>query len=353
MGGNGTGGISTAVAGNGGDGLEYDISGTATWYAGGGGGSNHRNAGGFGGEGGGGRGAMGTTPGVSGTDGFGGGGGGGYGTSAAGHGGSGTVIVRYEGDAISSSGTVTNPSGATVHTFSTTGSTTLNTSLDLTALTPDFLSQRLEATLSGNLTGTGGIALTGGGTLVLSGDSDYTGDTTVSEGILRVNGSITSDVGVNGGTLGGSGSTGGIAVQNGGIVAPGNSIGTLTVESATFNDGTLSIELGTGTDTLVVLGDLNLTDGNSILWLESIAGWAGYSFDPILQVGGTTDGWFGSVYYNGDLISDPFQAQSINGGQLMWDGGDLLLIPEPASALLLGFASLVLTLSMRRRKMRD
>ena len=106
-GGGGAGGIgaSTAntrnhVAGNGGAGIAYSITGTSTFYGGGGGGAtciSGCTAGarvGTGGNGGGGNGGHGGASPVNGTDGLGGGGGGSQ-TGLGARGGSGTVIVRY------------------------------------------------------------------------------------------------------------------------------------------------------------------------------------------------------------------------------------------------------------------
>jgi hypothetical protein len=114
------------LPGAGGVGLAYNISGTLTYYAGGGGGSNRNGVGASGGLGGGG--AGGTSP-VAGTANTGGGGGGtgfggygGGGTSAAG--GSGIVIVRYFGPARATGGTITSVGGYTIHTFTTVGSST-------------------------------------------------------------------------------------------------------------------------------------------------------------------------------------------------------------------------------------
>jgi len=85
--------------GHGGDGLEYSISGVASYYAGGGGGGADSSPG-VGGQGGGGSGVVYTsaTGGVDGTANTGGGGGGGASRTASapgGHGGSGIVIIRY------------------------------------------------------------------------------------------------------------------------------------------------------------------------------------------------------------------------------------------------------------------
>ncbi len=80
-------------------------------------------------------------------------------------------------------------------------------------------------TLAGSISGTGGLDKIGSGTLLLTGASTYTGETSVNEGVLKVDGSLVSAVSVNeGGTLMGTGTIGGLEVGSGGIVAPGNSI---------------------------------------------------------------------------------------------------------------------------------
>jgi hypothetical protein len=88
--------LSGAVGGTGGAGKQYSISGTCTYYAGGGGGSG--SSGGQGGQGGGGNGNQGGGPGGSGQANKGGGGGGASsppGQQTGGSGGKGIVIVSY------------------------------------------------------------------------------------------------------------------------------------------------------------------------------------------------------------------------------------------------------------------
>ena len=107
-GGGGKGGAGTnggsSIGGNGGAGVSNDITGTATFYAGGGGGGGNGGASGAGGSGGNGGGGAGSATGAvaptAGTPNTGGGGGGAGGAVAGGvgaNGGSGIVVVRYQG----------------------------------------------------------------------------------------------------------------------------------------------------------------------------------------------------------------------------------------------------------------
>ena len=130
-----------------------------------------------------------------------------------------------------------------------------------------------NSTYAGSVNGTaGGLIKQGGGEFTLSGTNTYTGTTTVSEGTLLVNGSITSDTTVNdGATLGGTGSiNGNVTAAGTGTVNPGNSPGTLTVTgnysaSTTFevNSPYLTAGLDGDYDQIVVDGAANKIDLNS------------------------------------------------------------------------------------------
>ncbi len=74
---------------------------------------------------------------------------------------------------------------------------------------------------AGAISGTGSLTKIGANTLIMTGDSNYTGPTTVDIGELQMRGSITSDVTVNAaGVLSGTGRVG--SLNNSGIVQPGD-----------------------------------------------------------------------------------------------------------------------------------
>jgi fibronectin-binding autotransporter adhesin len=88
-------------------------------------------------------------------------------------------------------------------------------------------------------TGLVGVTKSGPGTWRLDGANTYTGATTVSAGLLRVNGSLAAGSAVNvadGATLGGTGTVAGAIVLNG-TISPGASTGQITTGAQTWNEG--------------------------------------------------------------------------------------------------------------------
>jgi autotransporter-associated beta strand protein len=107
-------------------------------------------------------------------------------------------------------------------------------------------------TFSGNIVDSGGdddtvsLIKTGGGTQILTGTNNYVGNTTVNGGTLIINGNIsTSSLTTvqSGGTLGGSGAVGSLTVDSGGFLNPGNSPGILSVDGDYIQLGTVNIEI--------------------------------------------------------------------------------------------------------------
>ena len=130
-----------------------------------------------------------------------------------------------------------------------------------------------SAIIDAEITGTNGLSKYGTGTLILSGDNTYSGNTSVDAGTLAINGSLsdTSDVMVSSdGTLTGSGTINGDVTVSGGTIAPGyNGAGTLTLGSLVLDDAaTLTFDLNDTSDTLVITGDVTL-DGTLSFTLDN------------------------------------------------------------------------------------
>ncbi len=128
----------------------------------------------------------------------------------------------------------------------------LTSSIDatLSGTTSTIDTNGFNATFSGVFSGSGGLTKSGTGTLRLPGDHTYTGDTSIEEGNLILNGSIASVETVvhSAGLLGGIGTIGGRLV-NSGIVSPGDPVGTpgkLTVRGdfVQSSGGALHIDVG-------------------------------------------------------------------------------------------------------------
>ena len=212
------------------------------------------------------------------------------------------------------------------------------------------------------LAGTAGAIKTTAGTVTLTKTNTYTGATTVSNGALIVEGSIsTSSLTTvqSGATLGGSGTVGALTVDNGAFHTPGSSPGIQNTGNYS-NAGTLAIEIngvtvGTDYDQVKTTGTVTLSGLLSITM--------GYTpADNALFFILANDG--------ADAISGTFSNASINGNtynlggqdfvisyfgdsaaQTFTGGNDFVLravvIPEPRAALL---GSLGMLMLLRRRR---
>jgi autotransporter-associated beta strand protein len=208
----------------------------------------------------------------------------------------------------------------------------------------------VPVTLSGTLSGVGGLDKQGDGILTLTAASSYVGPTKVYKGTLLVNGSLSSVVTANSGsTIGGSGSVGGLNVLSGATLSVGTSPGTMTVNGSVTLSGNDLVEIASSTsyDQLIVHGGTTTLGGTLTVDLGTFTPGSTDMYWIILDdanttLAGTFDGLangalVGStglyIYYNADNASG-----SLSGGN------DVLLtpVPEPATFLLLTTAFLAL-----------
>ena len=134
----------------------------------------------------------------------------------------------------------------------------------------DASDQPRDITLTGILSGAGGLTKAGLGTLVLPAANTFTGPVGVNAGVLQVDGSLASGdpLSVNGGgILAGAGTVNrAVLLDAGGIIRPGSATpgSTLTAATLTWNGGgALAIDLASGNQ-LAVAGALNRGSGGAL-----------------------------------------------------------------------------------------
>jgi len=215
--------------------------------------------------------------------------------------------------------------------FTFTGSSDLNLGAEPVALTGTsrITTSNNVLTVGGSISGSGfGLTKAGAGTLTLAGANSYTGATTVSGGVLLVNGSLASGSAVavgSGAILSGTGTlNGALTVNAGGILAPtlsGASGGTLTLAGAvapTFNAGsTLKLRAPSATTDKVSLTSATpvFACNNIDLIIDTtglVGSVTGATIVQVAKASGGISGTFHSVVVNnGRVATLYYNAQSI------------------------------------------
>jgi autotransporter-associated beta strand protein len=254
-------------------------------------------------------------------------------------------------------------------TVSAGGQANLNdgSSLIQTTLTNDGLlvaNRSSDATLSTAISGSGAFEKLGSGILTVTGNSTYSGATTVSAGRLKVNGSLGSgglSVAASAWLMGTGTVNGPVTVS--GTFSPGSSPGVITLGSLSLTStSTTIIEVlgatrGTSYDGIDIATASGLTYGGLLSFEFGGSALADGTYD-IFNFAGTSSGSFASLdstgFYAGTwtnnsngsftLVKD---AQTLTFSQ---STGDIIVVPEPATLALAAAGAAALACALRRRR---
>jgi MYXO-CTERM domain-containing protein len=234
-----------------------------------------------------------------------------------------------------------------------------------------------NSTYSGQISGTGSLTKSGTGKLIISGSNTYTGATSIDEGSLAVNGSLSNTSGVTvykHATLQGSGSIGGsVTITSSGTLSAGNSIeslamGTLTLEAGSnfIQEVDSSATAGTQADLVVVNGDLNIANGTVSLTITDLFASGSWVNDTKFAMINYSGAWNGGLFsMNDDVLEDDsniiiadgkgwrINYNDTTGGsnysseQTLTKFVTLTAVPEPTVVTLGGLGALLL---LRRRR---
>ena len=200
----------------------------------------------------------------------------GAGTYAGAISGGGAVVIA--GGDITFTGANNYTGGTTVSSGTLTGNAGSLTGNIVDNGTVIFDQDGIDGTYTGNVTGSGSLIKTGDATLVMTGNSNVAGGTTISQGTLQLDGTLTGGpVQVNNGAqLGGSGTvTSNVALANGARLVAGTPInpisfgGDLSLSNGTELDFTLGTPNSATTavtvaGALTLDGVLNVTNGGGL-----------------------------------------------------------------------------------------
>ncbi len=239
------------------------------------------------------------------------------------------------------------------------------------------VNQTSDRTFSGIISGTGGLAKSGSGSLILSGDNSFSGGTSLEGGTLLAahdsafgTGAVTVSAGIldigtrtlanaitlTGGTLRGSGTVGGLTtIADGATLAPGNSPGTLTfTHGLTLDDGAiLNFELGTTSDLLRISGGTltgSASAGGITLNLADAGGFTAASYTLFDFSDATTSSFDVSDFSFGSTIAGYTYQLTLVGSTLQLTA-TASAVPEPSTyAAILGVCAIGLALIRRHKR---
>lgn len=220
--------------------------------------------------------------------------------------------------------------------------------------------------LSGNISGTGGLVVSGAGILTLSGCNTYTGLTDVATAVLQVNGNLAGSpvILVSGnGVLAGNGTIqNSVQLEAEGVLVPGNidGVGNLTVGGdlqwggSLVGEDTLEFVCGTGntTNQLIISGNFVRGEGSSFVFNFNETGsgtLAAPEIYTLISFGAEHDIGYGN-FTAGDFSYIDLTPGETGTFDLGPNSLTFTVVPEPAAwPFLLGTAAFVLAGVRRMR----
>ncbi len=258
-----------------------------------------------------------------------------------------SAYTLWLGTTVSGRMTLLNPGRLNLATFSlNVGSMSGNAPIDLGSGTLTMGSDNTNTTYAGNISDAGTLVKTGSGTLVLAGSNTYNGPTTVNQGKLTVDGSLTNSAVIvnSGGILSGTGSLTSVTAYAGGHLAPGD-----------FNAGALILAGNMDFEG----GELNVVGAGSSITSLSIAGDLSLNNDPTLNFSGSiTHGTYTIASYSGTLNGSFGRLNIPAGDTISYGTGSnsaitISAVPEPSTLALLAAGALGLPGYAWRKRRRN